>query len=803
MNRHLVVAALGMCGALSLQAAKERPDLYVQDSTRPWATRESARRHRPVPERVREIVPGILLVEAEGFEDYGPWRLDSQFVHKMGSPYLIASGVGVPIGSARTTVDIPRAGTWRVWARTKDWLPEYSPGAFEVVVNGKSGLRLGASRRVGWLWEQAGDFVLAEGPARLELHDLSGYFGRCDALVLTTDLTYIPPDEPKALAAERYRLRGESSVPFEKGCFDVIVVGAGPGGCPAAIAAARHGVRVALIGDRPVLGGNSSDEIGVQMCGAAVDKQAARETGIVEEANCLRARYRSPAMSDAFARLVSAETNLMLFLNERMTEVETKDGQVAAVICRNMMTGLRSRYEAKVFVDATGDAWLGYYAGAEYREGREGKDEHCEKYAPNHPDTLTMSGLLQEPSVGVSYWAEKTNGPVAYQAPEWGSVLPRGFKRVLYSIFGTWWLEHPAWIDDCANPEEARDELIRISFGFWEWMKNKSQRAGEARNYRLREIPIFAGRRETRRLVGDYVLTSTDLIDGRDFPDAVAYGGWDLDLHDPLGMRGIDTNGHRFEDVFLPFYSIPYRSLYSRNVANLMMAGRDISVTHLALGSTRVQQTCAVIGQAVGPAAAMCIEYGVSPREIGQRHVQELQQRLLKDDAWIPGRRNTDPADLARSSSVSASSSATETRRFMHGKVVTYVDVAPENVIDGVSRPVGRKAHAWVSAPGAPLPQWIRLDFPKPVMAHEIRLTFDTDLEFNAWRMRTAGELVRDYVVEGTADGRTWFALAEEHDNFMRQRIHRFDAVRLLAVRLTVRKTYGLDEANVFEIRVY
>ena len=814
------LALLLLIPVLPVFAAKEPPAPRPPLTPGPWASRAERPSQRPAPRVVREAVPGFLFVEAEDFRDYGGWRLDTQFTHKMGSAYLIASGVGSPIADAVATVEVPRSGVWRVWARTKDWLPEFSPGAFAVVVNGREGPRLGVSRRVGWLWECAGDFELNPGVAELRLRDLSGFFGRCDALVLTTDLGYVPPDDAPAMEGERFRLKGEDAAVVERGNFDVVVVGAGPAGVPAAVAAARHGAKVALVGDRPVLGGNASDEIGVNMCGAVVDKPAARETGIAEEAICFRAQFPAPGMSDAYRRLVEAETNITQFLCERVLSAETAGGVIRAVLSRNTMTGVRSRIAGSVFIDATGDGWLGYFAGAKYREGREGQNEFKEEDAPPRPDTMTMSGLLHEPTVGVSYHAEDTGTPVTYEMPTWAKVLPRRFRRKVSSLRGQWWIEHSGFFDDCEDPERARDELIRISFAYWGWLKNESPMRVEALNYVLREIPIMDGRREARRLMGDYILTANDCLKGRIFSDAVAYGGWSLDVHDPLGMSAPDTDGWCLMHPRVPIYTIPFRSLYSVNVSNLMMAGRDLSATHTALGSARVQSTCSVMGQAVGTAAAMCIAEGLSPRELGVRRIGELQRRLLCDDAWIPGVSVDDPLDKARTAKVSASSYASETVRWSpngvggsmpaangdgprHAGYIAYGGVRPENVVDGVSRPVGTNSHAWVSAPGAVLPQWVCLDFPKPVEVREVRIVFDSDLEFNAWLCRIAEELVKDYVLEGSADGKTWFVLADEKGNFQRHRIHRFAPVRLKALRLTVVATYGSEEANVFAIRVY
>ena len=800
-ERFVVSVGSFFCGGFAACAAVAPPTARVVGSTGPGYR---AVEYRAQPEIVREHAHGFLFLETEGFRDYGGWRIDTQFVHKMGSAYLIASGAGTPVSPARTDVEIPRSGVWYVWARTKDWLPEFSPGAFELVVGGRRGNHLGVSRRVGWLWERVGAFSLTAGCTELELQDLSGAFGRCDAILLTTDSGYVPPDDPATLAAERFRLKGEKPDPVARGAFDVIVAGAGPAGVSAAIAAARGGARTALVGDRPVLGGNGSDEIGVGMCGACVDKPAGRETGIAEEAVCLRAMQAGPAaMSEAYAKLTSAETNLTVFFCERVVEAEMNDGRICAVICRNTLSGSRSRMSANLFIDATGDGWLGYFAGAKYREGREGKGEFGEMQAPDRPDTFTMSGLLHEPPIGVCYQVEETASPVPYVTPEWAKVLPRGFTRRTGSIHGQWWVEHPSWFDDCADPERARDELIRISFAYWGWIKNEAPHRARAACYALRKIPIMDGRRESRRLVGDYILTAHDCEAGRIFPDAVAYGGWPLDVHDPMGMAAPDSTGHRFPMTHLPFYTIPFRALYSVNVPNLMMAGRDLSASHIALGSARVQQTCAVMGQAVGTAAAMCVHENLSPRELGRTRITALQQRLLRDDAYIPGFRNEDPDDLARRATVSASSSATETRRWSHGSVIAYTNVAPANVTDGVARPVGRASHAWVSAPGVPLPQWIRLDFPDHTTIREVRLTFDSDLEFNAWRFRVAEELIADYVIEGSSDGVAWTRLAEVRGNFQRHRIHRLQPVQVKALRVTVTATHGASQANLFEVRVY
>ena len=254
----------------------------------------------------KECVKGFLWLEAEGFADYGEWRLDTQFTHKMGSAYLIAPGVCKPIGSAKTKLSVPRAGTWHAWVRTKDWLPEFSPGRFALTVNGRQSGPLGASKRAGWRWEKAGAFDLPQGEVAVSLDDLSGAFARCDAVLFTTDAAYVPPDEGAALEAARVRFTGDSDAIADGGTYDVVVVGAGTAGMGAALAAARTGARTALVHDRPVMGGNSSVELGVGTDGAAGShpnkKTDMRESGLCEEANLMKARANPKTYSGAYRR---------------------------------------------------------------------------------------------------------------------------------------------------------------------------------------------------------------------------------------------------------------------------------------------------------------------------------------------------------------------------------------------------------------------------------------------------------------------------------------------------------------------
>jgi len=622
---------------------------------------EAAFRFRAPATPVTEHVPGLLLVEAEHFSDYGEWRLDTQFTHKMGSAYLIAPGVGDPIGAARTTVSVTKGGLYRVWARTKDWLPEHSPGRFRIDVGGKQGRELGVSGKPGWRWETCGDFTLSAGSVELSLVDLSGAFARCDAVILSSDLVYVPPDGGDALVRERRRLTGGKEEIADGGEYDVVVVGAGTAGCGAALAAARTGARTVLVHDRPVMGGNSSSELGIGTDGAAGAHPNrnlfARETGLCEEMNLTKKYTKTRSASDAYQLLADLVTNLVVAGNERVMRAEKRGEAISSVIARNTLTGERTRYRAKIFIDATGDGWVGRFAGADLMHGREAKDEFAEEQAPEKRDALIMSGCLMDGYL--SYRWQATGRPVAYRPPAWAKQLPEGFTRRIADVRPTWWIEHHGRFDELEDPEGARDELIRIVFAYWGWVKNVWKGPG-SEDAALVAVPHMNGRREGYRITGDYVLTANDCLAGRVFPDRVTYGGWPLDTHDPLGIENPTGNGYWQHHPGVPIYTIPFRCLYSRNVPNLMMAGRDISVTHIAMGSVRVEATCFTLGQAAGTAAALAVKAGLSPRDYGKRHIAELQQRLVKDDMYIPGVKNEDPLDLARqATSVTATSLAT------------------------------------------------------------------------------------------------------------------------------------------------
>ena len=617
-----------------------------------------------------------IWIDAFDFASRGGWKMDTQFVHLMGSGYLIAADEpGVPVEDATAKVNVCHSGKYRIWVRDRNWLRRYSPGQFTVLVDGKQTDHiLGKLPSDRWVWEIAGDVELDAGEHTLSLHDLTGYFGRCASVVLTTDMDYVPSREIARIHEDRARAKGMSNGVKEGGAFDLIVVGGGPGGCPAAIAAARKGIKVLLLQDRSVLGGNGSSEVGITFDGATSSHINARESGIAEEIRRLRDCEKEDFgdWERAITKLVTAEPNITLVYDNHVYAADmSSDSVIRGVYAMNIRTLEKTHFTAKLFMDCTGDAWLGYYAGAKCRFGREAAWQHNEGIAPESADTMTMSGCIKS---GNRPYFFKTDEPVEYRAPEWVPPLPKTdeeFGRVINGNGAAlmWWLEAPNVYDDMWDGEETRDALLMVILGYYDHIKNYWSQKERAQNYRMRFVSVYNGRRESRRLVGDYIMTQDDATSGRRFEDAVSYSGWAVDLHHPEGIYS-GKEGPLYAALRVPMPTIPYRCLYSANIDNLFFAGRNISVTHVALGTVRVQNTIVALGQAAGTAAAMCIRLGETPRGIYQRHIKALQQELLKDDMFIPGLVNEDEGDPCRTAGVTASSvSSKEIFATRHGTV--------------------------------------------------------------------------------------------------------------------------------------
>jgi hypothetical protein len=442
---------------------------------------------------------------------------------------------------------------------------------------------------------------------------------------------------------------------------DLTVVGGGLAGVCAAIAAARQGLSVALVQDRPVLGGNSSSEIRVWVCGATAHgmQRWARENGIIGEL-MLENQYRNPdgnpvLWDDVVLDAVRAEPGVTLCLNTAVDSVEmavTPDGTpaVAAVSGWTLGSETRTTFRSPLFVDASGDGTVAALAGARFRLGREARAEFGEPWAPEVADQALLGSTLL-------FYTKDAGHPVPFVAPASAkdvSDTPILAARAIGAHdqgADYWWIEWGGDLDVLHDNESIRDELRAVVLGVFDHIKNSGR--FDAANLTLEWIGNVVGKREYRRFIGDHTLTQQEVIGQADCPDAVGYGGWGVDLHPVEGMYTSEPGALQRNPPGV--YPIPYRCLYAADLANVFLAGRDISVSHVALGSTRLMATCAVLGEAVGVAAAVGLDHGVTPRGVAESHVRELQQRLWRADAALVGVRADDPADLAVAAAVTAS----------------------------------------------------------------------------------------------------------------------------------------------------
>ena len=748
-----------------------------------------------------------VWIEAERFDDLGGWVVDSQFIDQMGSAYLLANGMGDPVADATTTVAVPSAGAYRLWARTKDWYPGHHPGPFQILLDGVPvDQPFGRSGKAGWRWEDGGVHELP-GQVSVALHDLNGYYGRCDAIVLSDDLAWTPPADRDAIGELRERHGGVSREIQDMPEYDVVVIGGGLTGCTAAVAAARNGARTALIQDRPVLGGNASPEILVPPCGVWNARTEGpfepRETGILEE-------YRTPGRQIAtegklyikrLLRLVQLEPNLDLFLNTHALTSELKDGaehEIAAVVAMDIRTGQRTRFRGRIFIDCSGDSTIGVSAGAEYRQGKEPRSMHDEPWAPEEPSSNTMGN-------GLKYYPVDTGEPQSFDAPSWAYTFPdcdsfcpgRHPKELGFvsadgmGIGQQWFLELGGTRDTFADAEEIRDDLFRLIYGIWDHVKNHCQEDREkAATYALGWVGYVTGKRENRRLIGDVILTQNDIVDKTPFEDAVAYGAWVVDdhysegfFHD--GQFGVHQDRHDYA-AYGEEFSIPFRSLYSRNVDNLMMAGRNHSATHLGMSNTRVMLTCALMGHAAGTGAALCIHKDLTPRGVYQDCMEQLQQQILKEGAYIIGLKADDARDAAPKARIGASSE----RTWEGGQ-----RMAAMNVANGYARAVDEHTNAWSPEPDGSGPHWLELEWAEPVTFNVLHITFQT------WQLapeRFAVEVWREERPHLRQEG-AWQQVAEVTDNRHRRHVLGLDRVTTSKLRIVEPEPAGISEVRVYD----
>ena len=559
-----------------------------------------------------------ILVEAESFASHGGWDLDTQFIREMGSPYLIAHGLGKPAADATTTISVPEAGRYRVFVRTKDWVARWqapgTPGSFQVLVNGVPLAETFGTKGAEWGWHDGGTVDLLAGDARLALHDLTGFDGRCDCILLTT-AAGPPPGDAAVLAAWRREALGLPAEPETQGPYDLVVIGGGYSGMGAAISAARLGLKVALVQDRGVLGGNGSSEVRVWAMGLIRRGKYPRIGEIVEEF-CDHAK-KSPGTYEEFGdalkeKAVRDEPNIELFLNTHAFAVARKGGRIMSVTCLDTKTSRELVFTGTFFCDATGHATIGHLAGAETVMEPKGR--------------MGMSNM----------WAwDEREAPQAFPETPWALPLSMADFPYPKDHHGQWFWESGFDKDPLGDAEGIRDWNLRAVFGAWNAMKN-GDGAAKHPTAVLTWVAFVGGPRESRRILGDVVLTQDDIVSKKEFSDGCVPSTWSIDLHYPKQEYARKFPDNPFISIAVHDkridrtvgYPVPYRCFYSKDVENLFMAGRCISVTHEALGTVRVMKTCGMMGEVVGKAASVAIAHGVTPRGVYQNHWGDLDELL-------------------------------------------------------------------------------------------------------------------------------------------------------------------------------
>ncbi|WP_017259937.1 FAD-dependent oxidoreductase [Pedobacter arcticus] len=442
---------------------------------------------------------------------------------------------------------------------------------------------------------------------------------------------------------------------------DLTVIGGGLSGVCTAITAARKGVKVVLIQDRPVLGGNSSSEVRLWILGATShmgnNNRWSREGGVIDEIlveNTYQNKEGNPLIFDVILLdKVVSEPNITLLLNTAVYEIEKSDpdtiSSVKAFCSQNSTSYL---VKSPLFCDASGDGIVGFLSGAAFRMGAECREEFGEKFAP----TDEYGELLGH---SLYFYTKDTGKPVKFTAPSFAidvvKEIPR-FKSFNAKEHGCklWWLEYGGRMDTVHDTEEIKWELWKVAYGAWDYIKNSGD-FPEAETMTLEWVGTIPGKRESRRFEGDYMLRQQDIVEQKSHEDAVAFGGWSIDLHPADGVFSEKPGCNQWHGKGI--YQIPYRCLYSKNIKNLFLGGRIISATHVAFASTRVMATAAHIGQSIGMAAYVAKENNLEPRDLlEKKFLRTLQDELLKSGQHIPGFELKEDSDLVQTAKIEVSS---------------------------------------------------------------------------------------------------------------------------------------------------
>lgn len=585
-----------------------------------------------------------ILIEAESFSHHGGWVTDQQCIGQMGSPYLLAHGAGVPVEDAVTQVDLGEPGKYYLYVRTFNWTAPFKkgsgPGAFTVKADGACISEALGVQGSEWMWQRAGEFSTSHSQVEIALHDLTGFDGRCDAILISRKERNVEslPSDKEAMARFRARVHKGWNRISRNEKYDLVVAGGGISGICTALSAARLGLKVALVNDRPVLGGNNSQEVRVHL-GGMIRQQPypalgniLNEFGHLRRGNALDAESYMDSRKDSIIR---SEKNITLFDCFHVENTDVADSQIKALYARHIHSGELIRLGAPLFADCTGDATLGVLAGAEYREGRESQAEFAESMAPTQQDSGHSGASIQWNTLEEEHESS---------FPEFCYGLEFCDSTVYRTKRGGWNWETGLERDMISEIEQIRDWGLIAVYSNWSYLKRYASENEEFRNTRLDWVGYIAGKRESRRLMGDLLLNQNHLERHEVFEDGTCAATWSIDLHfyNPQCESRFPEKAFRTKATheYIEPYPIPYRCLYSKNIRNLFMAGRNISVTHVALGSVRVMRTCGMMGEVVGMAASICHEHKVEPRAVYTSYLEELKL-LMQTGTGDRSRENT------------------------------------------------------------------------------------------------------------------------------------------------------------------
>ncbi len=583
--------------------------------------------------------------------------------------------------------------------------------------------------------------------------------------------------------------------------FDFVVVGGGIAGLCTAVAAARHGVHTALVQNRAMLGGNASSEMRVHVNGAGRDGgfQNAIESGLVLEFLMANKNVNPQSSYHVFDNVLwekaMFQENLELFLNTNMISAKTENSKITEITAIQSTTETEFTFCGKYFSDNTGDGTLAYLAGADYTIGHEARATYNEYLAPEEANSHVMgsSVLFSMKDIG-----KKT----PFKRPFWAYEYTKemlGKRAIPELTHGYWWIELDGEIKET---EDIRNELLKYVYGVFDYIKNSGEfPEEETENLVIDWVSSIAGKRESRRIYGDYMLNQNDIDNSVRFDDAIAYGGWTMDDHSVGGIKSINpqdmgTIWHPIKDI----YTIPYRCIYSRNIDNLYMSGRCFSASHMAMSSSRVMATGAIVGQAAGTAVSIALRENITPREVS-KYIKELQQTLIKDDCYIPGIVVDDNANLVCKDTCKITASS------------CIAGGEPTNINGDYARRVGDEQNAWISDVMSKDGEWIEINFPEEITPQDILLRFDPDFSMTMIPTQSSRkkekqaehmppQLVRNYSLVFMRNGSVVEQI-DVADNFQRVNKHSISNISCDTVKVLVKATYGDMHARIFDVRLY